>query len=257
VPWPSGDYRAQVDVVYVQPDIVFRIQLSRIKVSDCTVLETIGTSGNLSGTGLYLFTVTGYDPGDTGRLQVRLIADNSNVSPQDIRVNVRGTNSFADGPWGYVEDSYRLGRTKGKVAGTQIDDHRPGRTKGQATTTTYRLGRTKGTTVGVVDDYRLGRTIGKVTDATTYRLGRSAGKVTGVSTYRLGRTKGIDTKGNYTTRYGRTIGKVTDATTYRLGRTIGGVRVDSVRYGRTKGQWTATGTPFLRRRNEPLLRRRR
>ena len=189
VPWPTGGYRAQIDVTYVQPDITYRIQLLRIKLANCDVLETLGTSGDFTGTGIHLFEVKDYNPGDTGRFQVRLIADNSNAAAQDIKCNVRGTNTFVDGPWRYSDSdtrdartagkvtdssSARSARTEGTVAGTQTSDSRDARTAGQvADTSDGRAARTLG---GVaVSSSRDARTAGKVTDASSSRPARTKG----------------------------------------------------------------------------------
>jgi hypothetical protein len=249
-PWPSGDYTAQVDVVLVDPDIVFRIQLVRIKVGDCTVEETIGTSGNFSGTGLHLYTATGVDPGDTGRFQVRLIADNSNASPQQIKCNVRGTNSYAEGPWRYSEDDTRDARTAGKI--TDLGDTRDARTMGGIKSASSRDARTEGyvtgnqvsatrdaRTAGVVTDAassRDARTAGHVADVTSDRDARTAGQVADFGSSRDARTEGVVAGTQASdTRDARTAGEATASAT-RDARTFGGLTTSATRDARTLGQ---------------------
>lgn len=244
IPWPSGDYTAQVDVVSLNPDMYFKIQLLRIKISSCDVLETLGTSAYFNNPGLHKFTVTGYDPGDTGRFQVRVICDNSGGTPGNIRFNIRGTNSYAEGPWYYTSTGGRSARTlgvatdtssinariEGSDEGTTDSGSRNARTIGQVTTYGNKSARIKGF-VTTANAYSA-RTLGYVTtpDERDARI-KGLDNISSVKNARtLGYTTGIGTD----ERNARTAGRTVTADN-RSARIVGGNTNSNSQGARTKG----------------------
>lgn len=114
--WPNGNYIVSLDVRRAAVDS-YKLQLVRVS-SGCTVQETLGTSGSLTGTGVKELVLSGIDPSsgaDTDRFQLRVLATNSSPSATKRLSASITEQSYIRGPWGPerippITMSKRLGR---------------------------------------------------------------------------------------------------------------------------------------------------